>query len=191
VILAFHCIFSTYGFWLPNEPRGSWSTFVASWELFRFGPAIKVETRRSVAGRSYDHGLKSQMRSALDHPPIVLSGEQARIVGKSMRSVPYSILALAILPEHVHAVIGHNQRDIRRVVGHIKSEATRSLRAAGWFAERSPWSDHGWNVYLDCDSDVRRSIEYVNNNPARSGLPVQRWSCVVPYDPNARRERRG
>jgi REP element-mobilizing transposase RayT len=131
------------------------------------------------------------MRSALDHPPIVLSGEQAQIVGKSMRSVPYSILALAIFPEHVHVVIEHHDRDIRRVVGHIKSEATRGLRAAGWFEERSPWSDHGWNVYLDCDSDVWRSIEYVNHNPARAGLPVQRWSCVVPYDPNARRKRRG
>jgi REP element-mobilizing transposase RayT len=174
VTLAFHCIFSTYGFWLPNEPRGSWSTFVASWELFRFGPATKVETRRSVAGQPYDRALKSQMRSSLDHPPILLSGEQGRAVGVSMQSAPYTILALAILPDHVHVALAYTPRDIRKVVGHIKSEATRKLRAQGWFTEHSPWSYHGWNVYLDSDADVLRAIAYVNSNPPRAGLAPQR-----------------
>jgi hypothetical protein len=44
MILASHVIFSTYGFWLPNDPRGSWSDFVGAWELFRFGPATKTDT---------------------------------------------------------------------------------------------------------------------------------------------------
>jgi len=39
MIRAYHAIFTAYGFWLPNDPRGSWSDFVGSWELFRFGPA--------------------------------------------------------------------------------------------------------------------------------------------------------
>ncbi len=43
--LAYHVIFGTYGFWLPNDPRGSWSTFVGSWELYRFGKATKVTDR--------------------------------------------------------------------------------------------------------------------------------------------------
>jgi hypothetical protein len=30
MILAFHAIFGAYGFWLPNDPRGSWSDFVGS-----------------------------------------------------------------------------------------------------------------------------------------------------------------
>jgi REP element-mobilizing transposase RayT len=122
---------------------------------------------------------------------VALTGTQARIVGASLKGLPYALLALAVLPDHVHAVIGRSGRDIRRVVGHIKSEATRQLRAAGWFAERSPWSDHGWNVYLDSDSDVLRAIEYVRNNPLRAGLAGQRWRCVVPYQPDARRKRRG
>src|SRR5437899_6098149 len=51
MVLASHVIFTTYGFWLPNDPRGSWSDFVAAWELFRAGgPATKTTTRRSVAG---------------------------------------------------------------------------------------------------------------------------------------------
>lgn len=30
MVLAYHVIFGAYGFWLPNDPRGSWSKFVAS-----------------------------------------------------------------------------------------------------------------------------------------------------------------
>ena len=31
MILGFHVVFGAYGFWLPNDPRGSWSDFVGSW----------------------------------------------------------------------------------------------------------------------------------------------------------------
>ena len=91
MILGFHSIISNYGFWLPNEPRGSWSDFVASWELFRFGPATKVDTHRSVAHRPYDRHLKREMQRALKHDPILFTGEQARIVGMSFQKVPYPI----------------------------------------------------------------------------------------------------
>jgi hypothetical protein len=30
MIIAFHSIFTAYGFWLPKEPRGSRSDFVAA-----------------------------------------------------------------------------------------------------------------------------------------------------------------
>lgn len=49
MIVGYHIIFSAYGFWLPNDPRGSWSDFVGSWELFRYGPATKTTERRSLA----------------------------------------------------------------------------------------------------------------------------------------------
>src|SRR5262245_48491789 len=120
MILAFHSIFSTYGFWLPNEPRGSWSEFVASYELYRFGPATKVDTRRSVAHAPYDRQIKQRMRETLKFPPVRFSEEQIRIVAEAiLRETPYRFHAMAVLHDHVHAVIEHTERDIRRVVGHI------------------------------------------------------------------------
>lgn len=35
MIHGYHLIWGAYGFWLPNDPRGSWSDFVYSWELER------------------------------------------------------------------------------------------------------------------------------------------------------------
>ncbi|NOY29422.1 MAG: hypothetical protein GXP28_04365 [Planctomycetes bacterium] len=182
MILGFHSIFSTYGFWLPNEPRGSWSTLVASWELAKFGPATKVDTRRSVAARPYDRGLKKRMQAVLQHPPVHLTGKQAQTIALSLANTPYTIHACAILPEHIHLVLKYTSRRIRQAIGHIKSEATKALREQGYFMQRSPWADHGWNVYLDSREAMRRAIKYVENNPVREGKRRQYWSSTIPYN---------
>jgi hypothetical protein len=54
-VRAYHAIITAYGFWLPNDPRGSWSDYVRQWELLVWGEATKVTTRRSVAGRPHDY----------------------------------------------------------------------------------------------------------------------------------------
>ena len=181
MILAFHSIFTTYGTWLPNEPRGSWSTFVASWELYKFGKATTVSMTRSLAGHAYDRNTKTQMQRVLKHPPVRLTGNQAHTAAMAFAQTPYALHALAIMSKHVHMVIGYTRRDIRRAIGHIKSEATRALRKRGSYTTRSPWTDHGWNVYLNTDNDVQRAIDYVRKNPLREGLRQQRWSFIVPY----------
>jgi len=131
MVIAFHSIFTAYGFWLPNEPRGSWSDFVAAWELRRFGPATTVTTRRSIAKTQYDHALKSRMQATLKHSPVKFTGEQARTIGCTFAASPYVIHACALLQEHVHLVIAHTPRHIRSVIGDLKSAATRALREQG------------------------------------------------------------
>ena len=182
MILAFHSVFTAYDFWLPNEPRGSWSDFVASWELRRFGPATKGSTRRSIAARPYDRSLKRRMQQSLEREPVTFSGEQTREIVRGFSTTPYTLHACAVLSEHVHLVVGRTSRNIRTVVGHLKAEATRALRQGGWFADRTPWADHGWNVYLDSAEAVERAIAYVENNPVREGKRLQRWKCIAPFD---------
>lgn len=48
MIHGYHIILPHYGFWLPNDPRGSWSDFVASWELVRFGKTTRKLERRTL-----------------------------------------------------------------------------------------------------------------------------------------------
>ena len=53
MVLASHLIITAHGFWLPNDPRGSWSDFVGAFELLRHGRATKITTRRSVAAHRH------------------------------------------------------------------------------------------------------------------------------------------
>jgi REP-associated tyrosine transposase len=82
MVLASHIIFTAYGFWLPNDPRGSWSDFVRSWELMFFGKATKTDERRSVADVEHDWELRRAARKGLKFPPAKFTGEQALAIPK-------------------------------------------------------------------------------------------------------------
>jgi REP element-mobilizing transposase RayT len=185
MIIAYHSIFSMYGFWLPNDPRGSGSDYIASWELFRYGPATKTDSRRSVAHLPLPPDWQREAKTALQFPPAVVTGRQALAISQGFAAAagegPYRIYACAILPEHVHLVIGAGPRGIRQVVGHIKSRATHALRERRlWNDDRPLWGEHGWNVFLESVAAVERAIRYVNTNPVKEGKRPQRWSFVLP-----------
>ncbi len=187
MILAYHVVFGAYGFWLPNDPRGSWSDFVGSWELVRFGKATKVNTRRSLATVSHNRHLREAAKRALKYPPVQFSGRQALAIAqgfdKARTESGYAIHACSILPEHVHLVVGRHQRKVERVVGHLKTRATQRLAAERlWPTDKRPaWAELCWKVFLNTPKDVARAIEYVGENSVKEGKPPQRWSFVEPF----------
>jgi REP element-mobilizing transposase RayT len=194
VIHGYHVIFGCYGFWLPNDPRGSWSDFVASWELARFGPATKGLERRDVDLKEWA-AWRHAAQAALQFPPVVLSGTMARAVGTGFangaRKSRYSIWACSILPEHVHLVLARHSYKVEQIVNLLKGEATKALNAESQHPQArfvdangklpSMWAERQWKVYLDSEAAIERAIRYVEENPVREGKPPQKWSFVVPF----------
>jgi len=190
MVRAYHVIFSTYGFWLPNDPRGSWSDYVRSWEVFRHGAATKTVLRRSLARDEHDRRKRRAAKQSLRYRPVTFTGRQALSVAEGFRNAiarsGYRFGACAILGDHVHAVIARCGQDIRKVVGQLKGEATKQLKRDalhpfGHLADPpSPWGRRGWNVFLDSDEAISRAVRYVEQNPVKEGKPLQKWSFVVP-----------
>ena len=184
-----------YGFWLPNDPRGSWSEFVGAWELLRFGKATKISTRESVAHVRHDQKQRREAKRAMKYPAVLLNGRQARAVGvgfaKAVRESGYAIHACSILEDHVHLVVGPGARTIEQVVRHLRARATMQLRAEGRHplesyarsdgSVPSIWSEGLWKVFCFDVEHVGCAIRYVEKNPLREGKPAQRWSCVTPF----------
>ncbi len=128
----------------------------------------------------------------MKYPPVVLSGVQARAVGRGfgegLAKSGYAALACTILPDHVHLVVGRGNYDVELLVGRLKASATAALRQEGVHPQAAFASPGGgrlpkcfgrgaWSVYLD-PPDVDRAIGYVEQNPMKEGLPPQRWSFV-------------
>lgn len=194
MVRAYHLILSAYGFWLPNDPRGSWSDFVGAWELFRFGKATTVRVRRSIASAQHDHAARLAAKHALKHPPVRWTGVQARAIGCGFGGyadrAKRSVLACAILPEHIHLVTARHRTSIEQVTRQLKGAATRHITAQGVHPMATMPTAHGalpnmfsrgkWSVYLNNDAAIRRAIQYVIDNPKREGLPPQRWTFVQP-----------
>ena len=194
MIHAYHVVWGTYGFWLPNDPRGSWSDFVASWELIRFGKTTFGMERREIDARQWQTWRDAAV-AALKFPPVVLTGEQARAVGRGfaecVRKSRLTVWACSILPEHVHLVIARHTYKVEQVCILLKGEATKELNAESLhpqsrFAARdgklpSTWAEREWKGYLDTEEAIDLAIDYVEQNPVREGKPLQRWSFVAPF----------
>ncbi len=200
MVRASHVIFSAYGFWLPNDPRGSWSEFVGSWELFQHGPATKTSSRRSVAQRAHDQQQRRTAKGALKRPPVIFDGPQALAIANGFQFVvdrdELTIHACAVLPDHVHLVIRRHERTVEQIVTRLKAGATKRLL----LEHRHPfqdgsepsgkvpqmWATGHWKVFLNSDSDIQRAIAYVEENPVKDGKRQQRWSFVTPFETDAR-----
>jgi hypothetical protein len=194
-VIAYHLIITAYGFWLPNDPRGSWSDFVRSWELARFGPATKTDTKQSVAGNSHNRALRLEAKQSLAREPVEFTGLQCQAIGMGFAKYCARngcvIVAGAILPTHSHLVVLRMNHSIEQTSNLLKGAATSELIERGLhpFANQpyrngklpTPWARHQWSCFLDCPEDILRSIEYTEGNPTKEGKPRQRWPFVQPY----------
>ena len=194
MIAGYHIIFGAYGFWLPNDPRGSWSNFVGSWDLFRYGNATKTDETCSLAYRPHDRSARLAAKSALKYPAVQFTGVQARAIGRAFAKyvarTQLQVWACAILPDHVHLVVGRPHIKIEQLVIQLKGNATQALMAQG-IHPLAQWTEKNgrhpkcfargqWKVFLDPE-DIPRAIRYVELNPEKEGKRPQRWPFVTPY----------
>ena len=193
MILAYHIIITTYGSWLPNDPRGSWSDFVAAWELLHFGKATTVRTKRSLAHDHHNHKTRIDAKKKLKYPAVTLNGQQARSIAqgfaKYLSKKKLTATACAILPQHTHIVVRkHPEHPAEQMAIDLKSNATRQLKndnlhpyqeiADQTKAYPKMWARGCWKVYLNSQTALQHAIQYVENNPIREGKKKQSWNFI-------------
>jgi REP element-mobilizing transposase RayT len=188
----YHVILSAYGFWLPNDPRGSWSDFVHAFDLFRFGgEAKKVSGKRSYAHDPHDAATRRSTKEQLKFPPVRFD-EAARVsiasgFARACREFAFLIHACAISYDHVHLVIARDAtRSVENVSAVLKARATSQMRLDGTHPMRNypglptPWARKGWSVFIDDEAHLASAIAYVQRHPQKDGLSPQTWDFVVP-----------
>jgi hypothetical protein len=108
MIVGYHRIWTAYGWWLPNDPRGSSSHEIRVEQIARLGELHHgrkpVQPSSATLREFYD-----QARGVLKHPLLTFSSDAVAIVSQAMADVMterrYTCYACAIMPDHVHALI--------------------------------------------------------------------------------------
>jgi hypothetical protein len=191
-VLWYHLILTTYGFWLPNDPRGSWSTFVGSWELCKFGRATRTSEKRSLAHEAHDRELRLAAKRALKYPPVRFDELQRQAIADGFATAVeeggYVVHACCVGHDYAHLVVARHERTIERIASHLKSKATMSLTRQQMHPLRdfttrdgtipTPWSAGIWSVFIDDRDHLNSAIRYVERHPAKEGLAPQRWTFV-------------
>jgi len=198
MIVGYHLIMTAYGFWLPNDPRGSWSKFVGAWDLFEVGGRAtrdKVTERRSYAKDAHDRERRLATKGALLYPPVRFNGLQARAVargfGAFIKKSGLKAWACAVMSDHVHLAIARHHYDIEQVAVKLKQAATLRLNEEDIHPLKQHIKPNGrhppcfargeWKGFLD-PNDVAPCIHYVEQNPVKAGLHSQvgMWEFVTP-----------
>jgi REP element-mobilizing transposase RayT len=192
MIVGYHVSFSAYGFWLPNDPRGSWSEFVGKWELYKVaGKATKTTEKRSLSHQPHDRALRLAAKAELDRPPVRFTPEQVRSIGCAFSEygakTELAVWACAIMPDHIHLVFGLHRLAPKVIINKLKGAATTQLVDDGIhpFQDQKPadgpppkcFAQGEWVIFLDPE-DVAWNIEYVETNPIMAGLAAQQWDFV-------------
>ena len=106
-----------------------------------------------------------------------------------LRAHPARIDAIAILPDHLHAIwtLPPNDSDYSGRWRLIKNHFTRRLRANGGHTdsangkgEYAVWQSRFWEHLVRNDEDLARHVDYIHYNPVKHGLVRRpsdwRWS---------------
>jgi len=195
MIRWYHAIFSAYGFWLPNDPRGSWSDFVHAYELYRYGgSATTVSGKRSYANDPHDAQKRLETKQHLKYPPVRFDdrcrGSIASGFAMACSEFGFQLYACAIGYDHVHIVTSRApERSIEQVVSVLKARATRQmnrdqtnpmLQFSDGGVTPTPWGKGCWSVFIRDEAQLRNAIGYVQRHPTKEGLAPQHWDFVHP-----------
>lgn len=186
MIVGYHLIWTAYGWWLPNDPRGSLSDGVAAEAIAELGEHHygRKEIQPSGAEIRYFY---EQARDVLQHDLLRFTAAEVASIAASFAAVcaerTYTCYACAIMPDHVHAVIRRHRDHGPEVITHLQEASRERLHAEGHRAADHPvWGGPGWTVFLNTQLDYVRTIEYVEKNPIKARLPAQQWDFVTKYD---------
>lgn len=192
-VIGHHLVISAYGFWLPNDPRGSWSRFVGSPDLYQFGPATKTDERRSQAHEEHDTAARFEAKAALKYPPVQFSAVQVTVVASGfeqyVRKSGLVVRACSIMPDHVHFVLDPFRVSTDQLTILLKGASTAALTRASLHplepfrvGAKVPkcWAEGKWDRWISDGDDLRNCIRYIEDNPEKVGGARQNWPFVTP-----------
>lgn len=184
MVIAHHLIWTGYGWWLPNDPRGSGSREIRRDVLRELGEIHygrkRVQPPGAVVREFYD-----RTHPLLMHEPHRFTRAEIEILSAAFADAlrRYTCYACALMPDHVHLVL-RKHRDpaevmIERIQGETRPPIASELELDG---DHPVWTRGGWKVFLETPDDIERTIRYVERNPLEIDWPSQRWSFVTAYD---------
>jgi len=186
MILGYHLIWTAYGWWLPNDPRGSSSHEIRVERVAELGELHYG--RRAVQPAAADLRLfYTEARTVLKHELLTFSSEAVTVLAEAFATViaerKYTCYACAIMPDHVHALIRRHREKAEEMIAALQAKSKECVIAKGLRNDDHPvWGGPGWKVFLETREDIERIVKYIQQNPNKARLPRQEWGFVTPYD---------
>ena len=186
IVIAHHLVITAYGWWLPNDPRGSTSRTVACDVLRELGE-LHFGRKKIQPPSHHIRSFYASAKEKLVHDLVEFSHNDLRIIAdafaRTIGEQTYTCWACALMSDHVHLLIRKHKHTYEEMLDQFQRTSRIALVEAGLRAQDHPvWATSGWSVFLEHPDEVRRTIRYIENNPLKMRRPVQRYAFVKIYD---------
>lgn len=185
-VLAHHLIWTGYGHWLPNDPRGSGSTVAMDDDIAALG-SIHFGRKPLQPSRAVVKEFYARADEVLKYPRILFSNDHIQSIGQTfgetIRSHGYTCYACAVLRDHTHLVIRAHRDPAETMIDELQRSSRIALPKISEIPIEHPiWCEGGWKVFLGTPDEIRTRVRYVERNPIKEGLPAQQWAFITQYD---------
>ena len=185
-MIAHHLVWTAYGCWLPNDPRGSNSHTIASDAIAELGELHYGRKNVQPAGWVI-RAFYERAREVLSFPLLKFDADVRQEIGTAFGAVieaeRYTCYACAVMPDHVHLLIRKHKHTAEEMIDRLQHAGRERLVETRHRNYGHPtWGGPGWKVFLDHPDEVRRTITYIEKNPLPYKFPVQQWPFVKEYD---------
>ena len=181
---ALFITWTSYGTWLPGDPRG----YVSNTLLHPRG----FEQKQNTPGTPYrrdDPYTYQRARANQRHETVFLKQTEAEIAAQGLIDCcskrNWHILRAALMRNHIHVVINHCPDDgpgVRRILkGNAQADLNRILSCV-----RKWWTAGGSNRYLRGDTAIEAAIEYVAQQDYKL-VEIVNMNIVAPVGEQTRR----
>jgi REP element-mobilizing transposase RayT len=186
MVAAYHLIWTIYGVWLPNDPRGSQSDEIRSTFLEELGELHhgrkKAQPCSAIIRKFYQEAA-----AKLKHDTVPLSAEEIRLVADAFSATietrRYTCYGCAIMPDHVHMLIRKHKDRAEEMIAFLQDDSwQRLLDEKRRPSDHPVWARSGWRVFLDTCDDIERTVRYIRGNPVKAKMQEQAWEFVYAYD---------
>jgi REP element-mobilizing transposase RayT len=188
MVAAYHLIWTAYGWWLPNDPRGSMSLGVRAAHIEGLGE-LHYGRRKILPAYADIERFYERAAERLNHPLLTFSAEElievGNALGRVIRANRYTCYAAAVMPDHIHLLIRKHRDLAEAMIAKCQVDSRLAVLAkpqAGREADHPVWGGPGWKVYLNSREDIERVIHYVRMNPIKIRRAPQVFDFVTPYD---------
>jgi REP element-mobilizing transposase RayT len=175
--MGYHVVKSTYGTWLPGDPRGSWSE---TWS----------PERGYFGAHQFHEGDQRRLAMALQrmkHPPVVLTDAMCTAIREALQYCverakgELLIMAAAIEPTHMHLLIPHTGRDIHTTVKWIADQTSKAVHRRT--AHLGPvWTKNHWCHHIDRQEHWENAAIYVDEHNRRAGRGSRPYAFLAPLE---------
>jgi REP element-mobilizing transposase RayT len=195
-VAAYHLIWTIYGYWLPNDPRGSSSRVIRSDVIGELGQLHYGRKKIQPASKDL-RAFFLRARAVLKHPVVEFNDAEIEVLAEDFAAVirthRYTCYASAIMPDHIHLLIRkHRHIGEEMIVNFQASSQLKFVKLQLRPGDHPVWGGPGWKVYLDTEDEIRRTIKYIEDNPIQARRLRQLWPFVQAYDgwlPGGKRHR--